>query len=672
MRASWIAVHAALAIVVLRVWNILLLKEYLDRPVVVAAWLAGGFVLFGAARRIARLTPEPQRGRLQRGYASIEGPELSLVALLFVLLFLFHWGFARAASDGREYFVQVRSLVIDWDLDLSNENDVFGVRGTAANFAFGAPLLWAPFFILAHLWLGLLNVFGGDYPRNGFFNPYQRAIGLASLVYGFAALVMIYRLLSQYFSRRLSAASTIAITCGSFIVWYLVADNSMSHGASMFAVTLFLYMWHQTSGDGSVKRWALLGAAAGLMSMVRWQNVLFVIFPAVEELGNVVARVRGAAPAGVPTEPDADDTRATPDNGWWALAAARYAAFAAVFLIVFSPQFAFWNVVRGSWFSPPTSAHGAELAAPAIGAVLFSTDRGLFSWTPVLLVAVLGLIPFTRRHRRFGGLLIAALALQVYINATVDWSGHGFGARRFANCALIFAIGLAALLSWMRRHPALAPALLVGTLVVTNVFFMAGMRAGDIPPTGTVRFADMVNATTARVGNPFSLPMSALTALRFGTDLGFYERIGSQTFNNLHINIGGDNDPRFLLHGWSLPEAGPDFTFRWSDGPESTLVVPLKEAADYRLELRCAPFLPEGSEMQVVSVWINDDLADRIAVSAGMRTYRVTVPAAMLRPHFNEIRLEYAWTASPRSTGASNDARELALQCDSISLVREG
>ena len=48
MRASWIAVHAALAIVVLRVWNILLLKEYLDRPVVVAAWLAGGFVLFGA------------------------------------------------------------------------------------------------------------------------------------------------------------------------------------------------------------------------------------------------------------------------------------------------------------------------------------------------------------------------------------------------------------------------------------------------------------------------------------------------------------------------------------------------------------------------------------------------------------------------------------------------
>ena len=666
MRASWIAVHAALAIVALRVWNMLLLKEHLDRPGVVAAWLIGGFVLLVAARRMARLTPEPQRGRLERGYAAIEGPELSLVALLFVLLFFFHWGFARAASDGREYFVQVRSLVIDWDLDLSNENDAFGVRGTAGNFAFGAPLLWAPFFVLAHLWLGLLNLLGGEYPRNGFFNPYQRAIGLGSLVYGFAALMLIYQLLCQYFSRRLSAASTIAITCGSFIVWYLIADNSMSHPASMFAVTLFIYMWHRTRGDRSMQRWMLLGAAAGLMSMVRWQNVLFVVFPAIEELGVLIGRLRGEHAAAEPT-PDEE-----PPASWAAQTASRYVLFAATFFIVFSPQLVFWRVVRGGWFSLPAGAHGTKLAAPAFGDVLFSPDRGLFSWTPLLLVAVLGLIPFTRRHRQFGGLLIAALVLQVYINGTVEWSGHGFGARRFANCALIFAVGLAALLRWMRDRPAIAPALVVGALVVTNIFFMAGMQAGDIPPTGTVRFAEMVGATTSRTGNPFSLPMSALTALRFDADLGFYERVGSQTFNNLVIDVGGDNDPRFLLRGWSAPEAGDDFTFRWSDGPESTLVVPLKEAVEYRLELRCAPFLPEGAERQVVALWVNSELVERVALSAGLQEYGVAIPAWVLRPRFNEIRLQYAWTASPRDSGTSNDPRQLAVQCDTISLIREG
>jgi hypothetical protein len=648
MRASWVVVHAALLAVTLRVWHLLLFKEHLDRPVIVAAWLAAGFALLLAAREMALGTAPERRGRLRRAYAAVRGPEVALLALLFVLLFLFHWGFARAASDGREYFVQVRSLIIDRDLDLSNENATFGVRGTAGNYAFGAPLLWAPFFLLAHGWLGLLNLLGGDYPRNGFFNPYQRAIGIGTLVYGFAALWLIHRLLCRYFTRGLASASTIAVTLGSFILWYLVADNSMSHGASMFAVTLFVWTWHETRNDLTARRWALLGATAGLMSMVRWQNVLFVVFPAVEELGNLAGSSR-------------EGRRSAP---------ARYGAFIGAFLLAFSPQMFAWRALRGAWFDPPASAHSVAFTAPAIGDVLFAPDRGLFSWTPLLLLAALGLILFARRHFQLGALLIVALALQVYINATVESGGHGFGGRRFANCAVIFAIGLATLLEWLKRRPAVAPALLTLGLIAVNIFFMAGMHAGDVPPSGTVRFRDMVGAATDRLGNPFALPMSALTALRFDTDLGFYERVGSQTFNNLAIDVGGANDQRFLVHGWSGSEAGDGMTFRWSDGPESTLVVPLKEAADYRLSLRGAPFLPEDAGLQVVEIWVNDELADRVAVTPGTRTYTISIGAALLRPKFNEIRLRYAWTASPRSAGLSADDRQLAVQFDRITLTR--
>jgi hypothetical protein len=42
----------------------------------------------------------------------------------------------------------------------------------------GAPLLWAPFFAPCHLWLGLLNLLGADFVRDGFSNPYQRAVGI--------------------------------------------------------------------------------------------------------------------------------------------------------------------------------------------------------------------------------------------------------------------------------------------------------------------------------------------------------------------------------------------------------------------------------------------------------------------------------------------------------------
>jgi hypothetical protein len=675
------AVNVALAAVALRIWNILLFKEYLDRPAVVLAWMGAALLLLLAARELALGTAPEERSRVQRAWAGVRGPELALLLLFVALLFVFHWGFQRAASDGREYFVQLRSLIIDHDLDLANENAAFGVRGTAGNFAFGAPLLWAPFFLLAHVWLGLLNLAGAEWPRNGFFNPYQRAIGLGSLVYGSIALVLIYRLVRQYFSRALASGATIAVALGSFVAWYLVVDNSMSHAVSMFAVTLFIYSWQRTRGEETVGRWALLGALAGLMSLVRWQNVLFVVLPAIEEAGNLagfalfpVAPMTSTAdddgPSGGKPSSATAPNAASGAGAGLRRTAARYVAFIGAFLLAFSPQFFAWKALRGAWFSPPAGAHGASFGTPPIGDVLFSTDRGLFSWTPLLLLAVIGLLLFARRRPMLGGSLLVALALQVYINATVEWGGHGFGARRFANCALLFALGLAALLQWMKRRPLLGPALIVATLVSGNLFFMAGMQAGDIPATGTVRFRDMVGASTARIGNPFSLPMSALTALRFGTDLGFYERVGAQTFNNLTIDVGGANDERFLVHGWSGAEAGGGITFRWSEGPESTLVVPLKEAADYLLELRGAPFTPPEAEMQVVEISVNDRLVDRVAFTPGMQSHIVDVDGALLRPGFNEIRLRYAWSRSPRAAGLSEDDRELAVQLDSITLTR--
>ena len=670
MRAYWMGIHVAMALVALRVINILLLKQYLDRPLVVLGWIAAGALLFLWARRDARRTTHDARSRAQNWYAALDGPDLALFGLLLVLIFLFHWGFARAASDGREYFMQVRSLIIDRDLDFTNETTMFRGRGTTDIYAFGTPLLWAPFFLFAHLWLGVLNLTGAEYVRDGFFNPYQRAVGIGTLVYGFIALALIYRILCQYYSKRLAAASTLAVTGGSFVVWYLVADSSLAHGTSMFAVTLFLYTWHQTRGADSVRRWALLGATAGLMSLVRWQNILFVVFPAADAIGGLWRSLA--------TSSRAADNEAMPDNdlrvGPFIPHLVRYGAFAGAFIVVFSPQMVFWKIVRGGFFAMPAGAHGTAWLSPELADVLFSPDRGLFSWTPLLLVASIGLLFFARRQPYFGGLLIAALALQVYINGTVGWGGHGFGARRFTNCALIFAIGLAALLQWLRNRPALASALLLTAFVVVNGFAMLGMHAGTLPPRGAIRSQEMLAAMTSRIGNPFALPMNAWIALRYDADLGLYERLGQQTFNNLHIDVGEPGDERFLVRGFSAPEQGNQFSFRWSVGDEAYLVAPLREAVDYGLELHVAPFRPRNVETdpQFIDVWINDTMVESLPLRPGIRVYRVAVPATAIRRGFNEVRFRYGWVASPQSLGLSADRRQLAVRFDRISLIREG
>ena len=118
-------------------------------------------------------------------------------------------------------------------------------------------------------------------------NPYQMAIGLGTLIYGFAGLLIVYRIGRDYFSAWTAAAATIFVTIGSFLVWYLAIESSYSHGNSLFTATLFLLIWSRTRDDRTLSQWAWLGLAAGVMTMVRWQNAVFLLFPLTDGLGLV-------------------------------------------------------------------------------------------------------------------------------------------------------------------------------------------------------------------------------------------------------------------------------------------------------------------------------------------------------------------------------------------------
>ena len=243
--------------------------------------------------------------------------------------------------------------------------------------------------------------------RDGYTNPYQIAVGLGTLVYGCAGLVLTYRIVREYVSDWVAVAATVSVCAGSFLIWYLTIENSMVHGASMFSTTLFVFLWHRTRRVRSVRAWALLGVAAGLMAMVRWQNVLFVVFPIADALRDYATAWVGGAAA-------------------LARVARAHAAFCATSFLAFLPQLWFWQSVRGHWLNVPAGAHGVSWLETEIGQVLYSPHHGLFSTSPLLYVSVagLGLFVFSRPDRRFAGLMIAALLGQLYVNSAVaNWWG---------------------------------------------------------------------------------------------------------------------------------------------------------------------------------------------------------------------------------------------------------
>lgn len=625
--------------------DVILLRRFLDRPAVLGSLLLALLLVVLAMRLLARRMPAAGRSRLQRRVAGLDRPALALVVFALLLLYVFPWGFARVASDGREYYVQTRSLVMDMDLDFANEDATFGTRGTASMYAFGMPLLWVPFFLFAHAWLGLLNLLGADYVRDGFFNAYQKAVGLGSLFYGMAGLWLLFRLAAGYVSRAIAAASVIVIAAGSFLLWYLVIDNSMSHATSMFAVALFVTVWQATREKRSLRDWALLGAAAGLMCMVRWQNLLWVVLPASDGAAQLLERP-------------------FPTRRWLA----EKAAFGGAYLVAFFPQMYFWHRLRGGWLAAPAGAHDVQAGTIPLMNVLFSPDRGLFAWTPVLLIAMLGALLFVRRDRWLGTLLLIGFVGQVWINSTVEQGGHGFGGRKFANCAVLFVLGMATFLDWQRRRPYLGISLVLGWLTVVNIGFISGMRRGDIRASGMVPAHEVSSYVLRQTGNPFALPASLAFAWRHGTSIDHYERLGPQRYHNLILRLGGDDDARFLVDGWYEPEMA-EAPFRWSSGPVSRFVAPLREADGYTVHVVAQPLGRPDGLPQSIEILANGQPVGRIDLARSLGTYDLPVPAGLLHRGVNDIEVRYAWTMSPAQMGDSEDRRQLAVAFRELSLL---
>jgi hypothetical protein len=652
MRLLWIASHVALTVLAFRYWDIYLLKKQLDEPLSVAALLFAIFATVCLLRALARRWPESERGWLTRRWASLNITGLLFVAVFLVLAGVQHFAYMRASSDGRAYFLMVRSILIDWDLRFEQDVASFGYHGGVMSYALGTPLLWVPFFLAGHAWLGLSNLFGADYALDGFFNPYQRAVGFGTLVYGMGAIVVMQQLLRRHYSQVIATFATLAVAAGGWLVWYMSVDASWSHAASALSVAMFVSYWDATRDERSPRQWVVFGLLGGFMILVRWQNIFFAIFPMFDALRGYSRAVRGLGRSSLPR-----------------LARVHGQSLAAAF-VVFFPQLLAWKLGRGSWLDVPAGDHPIFWDSRYFWDTLFHLDRGIFTWTPLMAFAVLGLLFLFRRDPRFAGLLLTAFVLQVWINGTLWWGDHGFGARRFANCAVILAVGLAATLDWARRHPMVAPSFVVVSLTALNVFFMREIHTTDLQQRGNVTAAQMMESVTKRVGHPMALPANAWFAWRYGGDWDLYGRIGAQTFNNARIDIGSPGDGRFLGGGWSEPEGEGDGTFRWAIGARAFVLVQTKESAAYAVEFRAAPFLYDRAPTQSIEIIFNGEHVERLELGKALDTYRVEVPASAVRSGLNALELRFATAVSPMSQGMGRDARPLAVRFERISFLR--
>jgi hypothetical protein len=243
------------------------------------------------------------------------------VAAFFLVLFAaglaaqIHFG-ARLQSDGFYYFAYLRSITFDGDVEFSNDYRLLGLgdkphlfEPTPTGYAqsawtIGPAIVWSPFFGAGHLVATRLNRTNPDVSTNGISFPYRQAVGVAGLFYGLLGCWFCYRIAARFYADRLAAAAAAITVLGSFMIWYIVKEPTMTHAPSMAAVSAFVFGWlaTRTDADGgyarTTRQWAWLGLLAGFMTTIRWQNALFAILPAADAL--VMLVMAPGAPATCP------------------------------------------------------------------------------------------------------------------------------------------------------------------------------------------------------------------------------------------------------------------------------------------------------------------------------------------------------------------------------------
>jgi hypothetical protein len=264
----------------------------------------------------------------------------------------------------------------------------------------------------------------------------------------------------------------LLITFGTNLFHYMTMDATFSHAFAFFLVAALVDAtdrWWRTPSRAHTVR---LGAVVGFLLLTRHSHALLLAVPALWGLGagrSLTAQIQTL---------------------WDRRSNVLLAGLVASLIML--PQLAIYHAVTGHWIiSSYVLIPGAEtLHVPRVWDVWFSTQKGLFFWSPLLLASIAGLWlrhPLVRGVR--WSVVTAFLLISVLIGGWHDWQfGGSYGHRGFTDVLPLLAIPIAAVIAWASRAPVAVRATVsvIAVLVVSlSVLQMGQYWTGLLPYSDT-------------------------------------------------------------------------------------------------------------------------------------------------------------------------------------------
>ena len=611
--------------------------------------------------------------RLRPGFwlRGLSGSAMVLLGCFLCVFFVLHEYGGRIGNDGTMLFSYVRSMVIDGDLNLENEFDEFlpvkfdlvrerleSGRICVPHQELGPALLWLPFFVSTHVLVKVGAALGGAIPADGYSYPYIHAVCFGSLIYAFLGVVLSYLMVREYFTPGLASWGTVVLWLASPLFWYTVYEPSMPHAISFAGVAFFLFCCFRVCDGESLVAWMLVGLSAGVMVSLQRYNIYFLIVPVVillSHLRQMVSRRDKVPP--------------------WAVFRLVGLSFLA-FVVASAPLWLYHLSATGAVLRRIDLPSKALVywRSPSISAFLFSSNHGLFSWTPVAYLSVLGLIMMLWRRKWIAGVYLVTLSAGIYLLSSTWEEGASFGSRRMTEAFPMFLVGFCGFLAAAKRSPTVLVATFCAFLVIWNLGLALQVRRGEVPQMGTFSFSEAAARSIDRVyraiGHPSSIPASWIFSAVYGVPPSRFDTVwGHRAYHNLTIDVGSPSDDYFLGQGWSIREEDPNGqTYRWSTGSQSSWLISLFEPYRYRLRLTGEASGSRGGLPLSIVVVINGRGAGQLGFTEGREVVETIVPSRFWKPGLNEIVFQYNRTVRADEVYGGSDPRQIGLRLETLEM----
>lgn len=293
-------------------------------------------------------------------------------------------------------------------------------------YPIGEAILVLPFFLVAHI---LTFTFGID--SDGGFGPiYQLAGGFAGIFYFWCGVYFAFKILTQKFSKKVAYISLIALIFGTNLFHYATYDSIFSHSYSFFVITLLVYLIPKWYSAPNYKNSMLLASTYALVFLLRPTNaisLLLFVFYDIKGFGDFTRKVK------------------------FFIQKYRYLLLMFTLGVILAlPLFFYYKYAFDKWFVVSyRDFEGFDFSKPQLANSLFSARKGLFFWSPALLLGVAGL--FKMKHfKEFRLSIVITLIFATWI-ITSWWHwpyGGSFGHRAYVDWFILFLIPIAEIVKW--------------------------------------------------------------------------------------------------------------------------------------------------------------------------------------------------------------------------------